>query len=160
MRLLKNRRVLWTAGIMLLVVFSLLLLPRINPPAPDRHTYLIFPGRVSRAFVDEKFRRSGARRGGLSFPCLPHHLEFESTGTIDVYVVRVPSGSAKERIDEMTRLTEQLLDGRPPEAIVAKARGRRGRIDLHWWPYGVVSYLVLVRSEEQSEVEMVVHYGP
>lgn len=133
-------------------------IPRVNPPKPQSHSYLISPGGVSRAIIQDS--DAEVQTGRYSPPYLPHHLVFESTnGPVDVYVVELPSKPA-EQIDEMTRVTDQLKAGQPPEDAVAKGSGERGRIDLHSWPYGRTKYLALVRAERESGVRLVVHYGP
>lgn len=94
-------------------------------------------------------------------PRLPHHVEFEAGGgAASVYVVPLPSGTPRAQVETMTRLTEQLASGQTPESVEGEASGKRGRIDLNWWPYGSSKYLALVRCENESEVTLVVHYGP
>jgi len=161
MRAIQDRKSTLIVGglFVLAAIVFLFFIPRMNPPKPQTHSYLISPGGVSRAIVQHK--RAQTQTGRYSPPYLPHHLEFESAGgAVDVYVVRFPSGSAREQVEAMTRLTEQLTAGQPPEDIVATDSGERGRIDLNWWPYGRTIYLVLVRAERESEVTMVVHYSP
>lgn len=151
------------AGIFVVAaIVFLLVIPRVSSPKPQRHSFLIAPGGVSRAVVQQKTPAApNSRPGSFMLPRLPHHVNFEATGgPVDVYLVRYPSGTPREQVDEMTRLTEQLAAGQPPQRVAAKGSGRRGRIDLHSWPYGTSKYLALVRSENESEVTLVVHYGP
>src|SRR5688500_17949564 len=104
-------------------------LPRVSVPPPDVHSYFIFPGSVSRAIVQEKDmpRRSHGRRGGLRRTHLPHHLGFDAPGGAAVYVMRYPTGTSRQQVDEMTRLTDELRAGRPPATVVAKGSGTSGR---------------------------------
>ncbi|MGQ0636935.1 MAG: hypothetical protein ACT4QC_20190 [Planctomycetaceae bacterium] len=153
-------RLIAGGSLALLAGAFVVLAPRLNPPEPQVDSYLISAGSVSRAIIHEKSSRG--RSGRFSPPYLPHHLDFESTqGTIDVYVLRFPAGEANEAIDEMLKLTDQLAAGRPPETFVAAASGAQGRIPLGgWWPYGRTRYLVLIRSEKESEVRLITRYAP
>ena len=162
MRAIRNQKFWWIIGILAAILF-LFVIPRVDPPPPQVDSYFISAGGVSRATIQEKSkqRTSRLRSRGFGRTFLPHHLEFKSTGgSVDVYVVRFPSGSPREQVDEMTRLTEDLKKGRPPKRAVAKGSGDSGRIDLHSWGSGGVMYLVLVRSENDSDVTLVTHYGP
>jgi len=164
MRAITNRKSFSiVAGLLVAyAIFLVFVAPRVNPPKPRRHTSFLSAGGVSREIVgseDAKITNTG--KGSFSPPFLPHHLEFDSVGgAVDVYVVNLPSGDAREFVDVMTRLTEQLKAGQPPENFFAKGAGHHGRIDLNWWPYGYTKYLVLLRAERESEVTLVVHYGP
>lgn len=137
-------------------------IPRVSAPPPNPHNWSVAPGGVARAIVQEKDKPSRNRgsRGGLRRSHLPHHIDFEATGGAAVYVVRYPTGGPRRQIEEMTRLTDQLRAGQPPTNVVAQGTGDRGRISVNWWPYGQAKYLVLVRCEQQSEVTLLVHYGP
>jgi hypothetical protein len=137
-------------------------LPRVNAPPPNPHNWAIAPGGVARAIVQEKKNpaRNRGRRGGLRPSYLPHHIDFEATGGAAVYLVPYPTGGSRKAVEEMTRLTDQLRAGQPPAHAVAQGSGTRGRISINWRPYGQAKYLVLVRCEQQSEVSLLVHYGP
>ncbi|MFH0792691.1 MAG: hypothetical protein V2A74_01520 [bacterium] len=135
------------------------IIPRLNQPVPQTHSYLISAGGVSRAIIQQEYAHSPT--GKYSPPRLPHHLDFKAgRGTVDVYVVRFPSGGAVQQVNAMLNLTEELKAGRPPKEFVARGSGESGRIDLNWWPYGTTKYLVMIHAERESEVTLVVHYGP
>ncbi len=143
-------------GTLLVALFILVAIPRWNVPPPRIHSYLIFEGSVSRAVIKEEF--ANPRPGRYSPPHLPHHLEFESKGgPINVYVLDFSRGP--DQVVEMMNVTEELKAGRPPERFVAHATGERGRIHLHSWPYGRVTYMVLIHAEQESEVTLKVLYA-
>lgn len=64
----------------------------------------------------------------------------------------------RERID---KVTAEFAAGRELKDVVAKASGDREQIDLkEWWQAsGQANYLVFVRSANETEVTLVVHYG-
>jgi len=151
------------AGVAIAVVAGVayyVVLPRTNAPPPDVHNYMIFPGSVSRAIVKQKQAQGRRRRGGLQRSHLPQHLDFEAPGGAAVYVVRYPTGGPRREVEEMGRLTHQLKAGLPPQDSVAHGSGVRGRLLLNRLPYGEAKYLVLVRSEQGSEVTLLIHYSP
>jgi len=158
-----DRKSRWiVAGLIgLFAIFCLIVLPRVNPPQPARHSYLIAAGGVSRAIVGHKEAPQG-QPGRFSPPYRPHHVEFTSSaGPVEVYMVRFDAGDPQAQVDNMTRLTTGLQAGQPPQNPLASGSGREGRIDLPgWWPFGWTQYLVLIRSRNESEVQLVVHYGP
>jgi len=172
MRSIQNRKSFSIiAGLFVVAaIFVVFVFPRINPPKPRGSSYLISPGGVSREIVGDEYADTTMGSSPLGFsttptrgmlPFLPHHLEFDSVGgAVDVYVANLPSGDPRELMDVMTRLTEQLKAGQPPETFFAKGAGDHGRIELNWWPYGYTKYLVLIRAERECEVTLVVHYGP
>lgn len=158
---IKPQHSIWF-GLALAAVLALgflMVIPRLKAPPPQGHSWHVFAGSVSRAIVDSRSSDTRGRKK-LAFTFLPNHIDFEATDGADIYVVRYPSGSARQQVDEMQRLTEELKAGRPPEKIVARGSGNQGRIRLNWWPYGTAKYLVLVRCEKESEVTLTVHYGP
>ena len=157
-----RKSLLIVAGLLgLFFIFSVFVAPRINPPGPTVHTSLIFAGGVSRTIVGSKEPKVG-RPGTFVPPYQPHHIDFASSnGPVDVYVVPFSDADVKAKVDEMLRLTEQLQAGQPPEEYLAKGSGNQGRIDLAgWWPFGWAKSLVLIHSQNKSEVRLVVHYGP
>ena len=143
------------------LVFTVFVLPRVNPPAPAVHSYLISAGGVSRCITTSRSARTG-RPGRLSPPYQPHHIDFTSSnGPVDVYVVRISSSDPGNEVTRMMEMTERLQAGQPPENLIAKGSGEKGRIDVAgFWPYGWARSLVLIRSQNESEVQLVVHYGP
>jgi hypothetical protein len=157
-----NREATLTLKITVVAIFVLvmaILIPWINPPKPQRHTFHIFAGYVSRARIQDSYSDT-SRPGTFTPPIRPHHLEFASSnGEVQVYVVRI-SGSVTEQMTQMTDLTEQFKSGTAPSTYLARGTGQNGKIKLHSWPFGFCEYLLLVRSEQDSDVSVVVKYGP
>lgn len=157
-----RKSLLIVAGLLgLFFIFSVFVAPRVNPPQPTIHSSLISAGGVSRLIMGSKDPQAG-RPGTFVPPHQPHHIDFTSSnGPIDVYVVPFSTADPEAGVDEMQRLTDQLQSGQPPEECLAKGSGNRGRIDLAgWWPFGWAKSLVLIHSQNESEVQLVVHYGP
>ena len=146
--------------IVLVIVLAafVVVIPRINPPKPQTHTFHVFGGDVARTWISDS-NSDSSRPGTFTPPILPHHLEYTSShGEIDLFVVKL-DGSPADQIAKMTQLTTDLKSGRDPEPVVARATGRDGQIQLHSWALGTVKYLLLVRSEQDSDISVIVHYG-
>lgn len=133
-----------------------------NTPEPATTTHQIAPGGFEQVIVGNK--RSGIRGRGRP----PYRLEFKSSGgPVDVYVTPVKLGYRAEYQERIDKLTEEFAAGQAPEDIVGKSSGKRGTITLRQWWQGWfertkpgAAYLVLIRSENESEVTIIVHYGP
>lgn len=143
------------------LIFSVFVVPRINPPPPKSQTAFVFAGDVSRGIVGSGDPQT-SRPGTFTFPYRPHHIDFTSSnGPVDVYVVGCSFADPKTQVEEMTRLTDQLRDRQPPEDALGSASGETGRIDVGGWsPVGWGQILVLIRSQNDTEVRWTVHYGP
>jgi hypothetical protein len=90
-------------------------------------------------------------------------LEFASSaGAVDVYVVPCTIGYRKAEWDYVNKVTDEFAAGRVPIDVAAQASGVSGRIELKglWKREGRPTYMVLVRSVNETEVKIVVHYGP
>lgn len=127
-----------------------------NTPEPTRHTYLLKADGVAQAMVT-------AKRSGLRSRRNPSHLEYKSAaGAVNVYVVRCAAGYRAKDQEFIDKLTDEFAAGQPPKDFVARSSGNRGRINLggSWKRHHEASYLVLIRSANESEVTLVVHYGP
>jgi hypothetical protein len=130
----------------------------VRTPQPEASTHQIAAGGFARALVTSK---STGIRGRSHRP--PHHLEFASSaGAVDVCVVPCTIGYRAEQWDYVNKVTDEFASGRVPQDVAAQASGNRGRIELKdlWRRDGRASYAVLVRSANESEVTLVVHYGP
>jgi hypothetical protein len=125
-------------------------------PPPQRTTHRIEAGGFERVIVSSK--RSGVRSHRP-----PYRLEFESSaGAVDVYVAPVSLGYRAEDWEHIRKATDEFAAGQVPKDVVAKSSGDRGQIKLagEWQRNSLASYLVLIRCANQSEVTLVVHYGP
>ena len=132
---------------------------RARTPPPEATTHQIAAGGFARALVSGK-RSSGAGRGSYR---PPHHLEFASSaGAVDVSVVPCTIGYRADQWARIDEVTDEFAAGRVPQDVAAQATGNRGRIDLKdlWRREGRPSWVVLIRSAQESEVTLVVHYGP
>ena len=144
------------AGVMVAMAAAFWMYHRSNTPEPTRHTFRIKADGVERVMASPK-------RAGIRSRRNPHHLEYESAGgAVDVYVVRGNVGyraADRERVD---KLTDAFAAGQAPPDVFAKSSGERGRIHLGgaWLRHHEASYLVFIRSANESEVTVVVHYGP
>ncbi len=160
---IRGRKSLGIVAVLLALffIFSVFVVPRINPPRPTIHSSLVPAGGVSRAIVRSQSPKT-SRPGTFVPPYQPHHIDFTSSnGPVDVYFVRFSGDGPQAEVDEMLRLTQQLEAGQPPQEFLAKGSGQQGRIELAgWWPFGWANSLVLVRSQQESEVQLVIHYGP
>ena len=133
-----------------------------NTPEPATSTHQIAAGGFEQVIVGNK--RSGIRGTGRP----PYRLEFKSSGgPVDVYVTPVTLGYRAKYQEHIDKLTDEFAAGQAPEDIVAKSSGNRGKIVLRSWWQGWfertkpgAAYLVLIRSKTDSEVTLVVHYGP
>ena len=152
-----RHKIIWLAAGMMVVMAAIFWMYRSsNTPEPTRHTYLIKAGGVAQAIVTPK-------RSGIRSRRNPHHLEYESAaGAVNVYVVRCTVGYRAEDREHINKLTDEFAAGQAPKDFVAKSSGDRGRINLGgaWQRHHEASYLVLIRSANESEVTLVVHYGP
>jgi hypothetical protein len=128
-------------------------------PQPERSTHRIAAAGFKPVIVSSK--RSGVYRPSHR---PPRRLEFESSaGAVDVYVVPVSLGYRAADREQIDKLTDEFAAGQVPEDVIAKSSGDRGQIKLReWWQQrnSLASYLVLIRSANESEVTLVVHYGP
>jgi hypothetical protein len=148
--------ILLAAGMIVVMAAVFWMYRSANTPEPTRHTYLIKPDGVARAMVAPK-------RSGIRSQRNPHHLEYESAaGAVNVYVVRGTAGSRAKDRELIDKLTNEFAAGHAPKDFVAKSSGVRGRINLggSWKRHHEAYYLVLIRSANESEVTLVVHYGP
>jgi len=148
--------ILLAAGMMVVMAAIFWMYRSSNTPEPTRHTYLIKADGVTHAIVTP-------RRSGIRSRRNPHHLKYEpAAGAVNVYVVRCTVGYRAEEREYINKLTDEFAAGQAPQDVVAKSSGHRGRLDLggSWRRHHEASYLVLIRSANESEVTVVVHYGP
>jgi hypothetical protein len=127
-----------------------------NAPPSQQSTHRIAAGGSERVIISSK--RSGVRRRRP-----PYSVEFQSSvGAVDVYVVPVSLGYRAQDWEHINTVTAEFAAGQVPKDVVAKESGARGQIKLRdWWESKKTpSYLVLIRSANQTEVTVVVHYGP
>ena len=133
-----------------------------NTPEPATSTHRIAAGGFEQVIVGIK--RSGVR--GSRRP--PYRLEFKSSnGPVDVYVTPVTLGYRAKYQEHIDKLTDDFAAGQAPEDLAGKSSGKRGKIILRQWWQGWfqrtkpgAAHLVLIRSKTESEVTLVVHYGP
>jgi hypothetical protein len=156
-----RRKIIWFAvGIIIVVIVAVCWSVYSNTPSPERTTHRIAARGFEQVIVSSK--RSGVRTHRP-----PYRLEFESSaGAVDVYVVPVSLGYRAEDREHIRKVTDEFAAGQVPKDVVAKSSGDRGQIKLRGWWQGLwernrlASYLVLIRSANESEVTLVVHYGP
>jgi hypothetical protein len=144
------------AGVMVVMAAAFWMYRSANTPEPTRHAFQIKAGDVTRVIVSPK-------RSGIRSQRNPHHLEYESAGgAVNVYVVRGNIGYRAVDRERVDKLTDELAAGQAPQDVFAKSSGERGRIHLGgaWLRHHEAYYLVFIRSENESEVTVVVHYGP
>jgi len=160
---IRGRRSFWVVVTLLglFFMFSVFVAPRLNPPPSTTHSFLIDAGGVARAIVGSK-DPGVSRPGTFVPPHQPDHINFASAnGPVDVYIVRYSTDNLEAELERLTRLTQQLKAGKPLDEYLAKGSGQQGRIDLAgWWPFGWAKSVVLIHSQNESEVQVVVHYGP
>jgi hypothetical protein len=156
MREFAHLKVIGLAASMMMVMAAMFWMYRNgNTPEPTRHTYLLEADGVARAMVTPK-------RAGIRSRRNPSHLEYQSAaGAVNVYVVRYAGSRAQER-EQFEKLADEFAAGQFPKDFVAKSSGDRGRINLggRWKRHHEAYYMVLIRSANESEVKLVVHYAP
>ena len=145
--------------VLLAAMILILLVDKFGHPQPRIDSYHFFGGDVRRAILTDK-SKTADNPGRPSIPFRPRTIIFESSnGPIDVFVLRFPSGSNEQSIRQMMQLTDELAAGKTPENFVAHGSGERGQVNIGWFPFGYAKYLVLVRSENESDVTLTTHYG-
>jgi hypothetical protein len=157
MREFEHQKFVWlAAGVLAGMAALFWMYHSSNTPEPTRSTHRIEAGGVAQAMATPK-------RSGIRSRRNPRYLEYESAGgEVSVYVVRGTFGYRAADREQMQKLTDDFAAGQAPQEYVARSRGSRGRINLGggWQRHHEASYLVLIRSANESEVTLVVHYGP
>lgn len=142
-----------------LAIFLLRLLSGPKLPPPLTLTYQLQAGHVARALITEQESPSEGRNVYFS----PHHLNYvSSAGDIEIYVFSFSTTDDAEQVATMLQLSDDLEAGHPLKGFVGKTTGQQGRVPFpkdEWTP-GQKRFLVLMRSPVDSEVSLVVYYGP